>query len=181
MHILPDPAENQSFKGNVIRCVPLLTASGDQSRAPVPCDWTLSYDSLIAEGKAAFAQGEEKKTGMDLLMAHYGMQGVPSYRPGEFSAMQLLKVSVLRYTAKQYRGSDDSSGNYNLADHSLEKLNRSSKCEQILGLCPGCCSCFFVSNACICRHFHLMYRCRGYQRLRTRIEKAIAEMAVFYP
>jgi len=87
-------------------------------RAPVPCDWTLSYDSLIAEGKATLAEGEEKKSGMDSLMAHYGMQGVPSYRPGEFNAMQLLKISVLRYTAKQYRGSDYSSGNYNLADHS---------------------------------------------------------------
>lgn len=86
-------------------------------QAPVPCDWTLSYDSFIAEGKASIAEGDEKKAGMDLLMAHYGMQGTPTYRPGEFNAMKLLKISVIRYTAKQYRGSDYSSGNYNLSNH----------------------------------------------------------------
>ena len=67
---------------------------GGVEQAPVPCDWTLSYDSFIAEGKAGIAEGDEKKDGMNLLMAHYGMLGTPTYRQGEFNAMKILKISV---------------------------------------------------------------------------------------
>ena len=118
MPILQGLVEKWIFWRKVIKyALQSIIFFGGVEQAPVPCDWTLSYDSFIAEGKAGIAEGDEKKDGMNLLMAHYGMLGTPTYRQGEFNAMKILKFSVIRYTAKRYRGSDCSLGNYNLPNY----------------------------------------------------------------
>lgn len=70
----------------------------------LPCDWTTHFRSVIGFGKASLVtDDDEKKLGMDVLMAHH------KAKPGEYEAHNfklaaIVKVEIDEMTGKKYLG-----------------------------------------------------------------------------
>ena len=54
------------------------------------CEYGMNYSSLIGEGCISIADGSEKMHGLELIMAHYGGEGLP------FDEAVVSKTCVLR-------------------------------------------------------------------------------------
>jgi nitroimidazol reductase NimA-like FMN-containing flavoprotein (pyridoxamine 5'-phosphate oxidase superfamily) len=71
-------------------------------RDEVPCEWTAKYRSLIGYGTIEFITGyEEKKKGLDVIMAHYGKTGVNTYKDNHIESIIILKLNIEEISGKQ--------------------------------------------------------------------------------
>lgn len=71
-------------------------------RAEIPCEWTAKYRSLIGYGTIEFITGhEEKKKGLDVIMAHYGKTGVNDYKDNHIENILILKLTITEISGKQ--------------------------------------------------------------------------------
>jgi uncharacterized protein len=66
------------------------------------CDWGMEYRSLAGTGRLSRAAGaEEKREGLDRIMAHAGAQGPHEYDPRVFGATEVLKLEVESISGKK--------------------------------------------------------------------------------
>ena len=71
-------------------------------RDEIPCEWTAKYRSLIGYGTVEFiTDHEEKKKGLDVIMAHYGKTGTNSYKDQNIENIVILKLSIEEISGKQ--------------------------------------------------------------------------------
>lgn len=65
-----------------------------------PCQWTLSYYSVIGFGKAHLAQTDvEKSLGLDVITRHYQGDPLP-YSAEELQRLEVIVIEVDRMTGK---------------------------------------------------------------------------------
>jgi uncharacterized protein len=68
----------------------------------IPCEWTSKYRSVIGYGNIEFITGfEEKKKGLDIIMAHHGRKGQNVYKDSAVESIVVLKLNILEMTGKQ--------------------------------------------------------------------------------
>jgi nitroimidazol reductase NimA-like FMN-containing flavoprotein (pyridoxamine 5'-phosphate oxidase superfamily) len=71
-------------------------------RDEIPCEWTAKYRSLIGYGTIEFiTEHEEKKKGLDVIMAHYGKPGVNIYKDNHIGNIVILKLVIEEISGKQ--------------------------------------------------------------------------------
>ena len=74
----------------------------DLIRNEIPCEWSAKYRSLIGYGTIEFITGhEEKKKGLDVIMAHYGKRGVNTYKDNHVENIVILKLNIEHISGKQ--------------------------------------------------------------------------------
>lgn len=66
------------------------------------CQWGMKYRSIVGTGSVGFIQtSEEKKRGLDLLMAHYGASDAGEYAEAVFNRTEILKLTVKTLSCKK--------------------------------------------------------------------------------
>ena len=71
-------------------------------RDDIPCEWTAKYRSLIGYGTIEFiTDHEEKKKGLDVIMAHYGKTGENTYKDNNIENIIILKLNIEEISGKQ--------------------------------------------------------------------------------
>jgi nitroimidazol reductase NimA-like FMN-containing flavoprotein (pyridoxamine 5'-phosphate oxidase superfamily) len=89
--------ENSNVSFEVESDVELITGE-------LPCEWTTHFRSVIGFGKATVVEDlEEKRLGMDVLMAHH------KAKPGEYDAHNfklaaIVRIDITEMTGKKYLG-----------------------------------------------------------------------------
>jgi nitroimidazol reductase NimA-like FMN-containing flavoprotein (pyridoxamine 5'-phosphate oxidase superfamily) len=72
-----------------------------------PCDWGAKYRSVVGYGTIEFLTDlEQKKAGLDIIMAHYGKTDKNIFQNKEVENLLILKLTIEEITGKQ-------SGNWN--------------------------------------------------------------------
>ena len=67
-----------------------------------PANGPRNTDSLIGYGTIEFITGhEEKKKGLDVIMAHYGKSGVNSYMDNHVENIIIMKLNIEEISGKQ--------------------------------------------------------------------------------
>lgn len=68
----------------------------------IPCRWGAKYTSIIGFGKAEILETEEEKTnGLNIIMKKYSKAGEFTYAPGEFSKLEVIRVTIEEMTCKK--------------------------------------------------------------------------------
>jgi uncharacterized protein len=68
----------------------------------IPCDWGAKYRSVIGYGTIDFITDfEQKKTGLDIIMAHYGKKNDNAYQDKQVEFIVILKLNIEEITGKQ--------------------------------------------------------------------------------
>jgi nitroimidazol reductase NimA-like FMN-containing flavoprotein (pyridoxamine 5'-phosphate oxidase superfamily) len=68
----------------------------------IPCEWTSKYRSVIGYGHIRFiTDTEEKKKGLDIIMAHHGRKGLNVYKDNLLDAIVVLRLDIQEMTGKQ--------------------------------------------------------------------------------
>ena len=66
------------------------------------CDWSMKYDSVIGYGIISVLTGrEEKISGLDVIMAHYGGKGPWDYEERELARTTILQLDIKEMTGKK--------------------------------------------------------------------------------
>lgn len=72
------------------------------TRNEIPCEWSAKYRSLIGYGTIDFITNhEEKKKGLDVIMAHYGKSGANMYKDNNIENIVILKLNIEEISGKQ--------------------------------------------------------------------------------
>ena len=62
---------------------------------PAPCDWGMRYESLVGYGTLSEISDEDlRRRGLDLVMRHYGWNGIGGYRAGTLGTTTVLTLPV---------------------------------------------------------------------------------------
>jgi len=68
---------------------------------PMACDWGMNYESVMGTGDITIVTApEERRQGLDLIMAHYGNSS-PAYLPASLKDTQVLKLTITEMTGKR--------------------------------------------------------------------------------
>lgn len=71
----------------------------------LPCKWTMDYTSVIGLGEAELVEGrDEKKSALDVIMAHYGAVPPFEYSEAALSKMLVIRIAVRSMTCKRSFG-----------------------------------------------------------------------------
>jgi len=66
------------------------------------CDWSTKYRSVIGYGDVEIITDfEEKKKGLDIIMAHYGKPGNNVYKDKQVDFIVILKLNIKQITGRQ--------------------------------------------------------------------------------
>ena len=88
------------LKGNPNVCFEVDLAE-EYVEAEVPCDWTVTYRSVIGFGTAQLLDSEEeKRRALDVILAHYS-DGEYEYPDGALDKVAAVRVDVELMTGKQ--------------------------------------------------------------------------------
>jgi len=69
-----------------------------------PCDWTTRYRSVVGYGTIEFiTDNNQKKEGLDIIMAHYGKTDGNIYQDGNLERVLILKLKIEEISGKQLR------------------------------------------------------------------------------
>lgn len=67
-----------------------------------PCDWSTRYRSIIGYGTIEFITDiDQKREGLDIIMAHYGKIDKNSYRDKSIEKVLILELNIEEITGKQ--------------------------------------------------------------------------------
>ena len=73
----------------------------DLVTGPMACDWGMNYESIMGTGDIAIvADSEERRQGLDAIMAHYGSSS-PVYLAESLEETVVLKLTVMEMTGKR--------------------------------------------------------------------------------
>lgn len=79
-----------------------VEADTELIRADNPCEWGMKYRSVIGFGKASIVEDpEERKRGLDVIMAHYSSERSCEYPPSAFEKAAIIKVRTEHMTGKR--------------------------------------------------------------------------------
>ncbi len=68
---------------------------------PMACDWGMNYESIMGTGQMNIVTDqEERKLGLDVIMAHYGNFSA-TYLPESLRDTEVLKLTVKEMTGKR--------------------------------------------------------------------------------
>ena len=68
---------------------------------PTACDWGMNYESVMGTGGITIVTDpEERRRGLDLIMAHYGSSS-PAYLPASLEDTLVLKLTITEMTGKR--------------------------------------------------------------------------------
>ena len=68
---------------------------------PMACDWGMNYESVMGTGDITIVSDpEERRRGLDLIMAHYG-NASPAYLPAQLEVALVLKLAITEMTGKR--------------------------------------------------------------------------------
>lgn len=68
----------------------------------IPCDWGARYRSVIGYGTIdIITDFEQKKAGLDIIMAHYGKNDKNEYKDKQVDFIVILKLNIEEITGKQ--------------------------------------------------------------------------------
>jgi uncharacterized protein len=68
---------------------------------PMACDWGMNYESIMGSGNMTIVSDpEERKRGLDLIMAHYGSSS-PLYSAEALKDTLVLKLAIKEMTGKR--------------------------------------------------------------------------------
>ncbi len=68
---------------------------------PMACDWGMNYESIMGSGNMTIVSDpEERKRGLDLIMAQYGNSS-PAYSPQSLEDTLVLKLTITEMTGKR--------------------------------------------------------------------------------
>jgi nitroimidazol reductase NimA-like FMN-containing flavoprotein (pyridoxamine 5'-phosphate oxidase superfamily) len=71
-------------------------------RAEQPCDWGMKFSSVIGFGTASVLEDpEEKKSGLDAIMEHYGSKPAQPYPEAVLKHTAVIRVQVEEMTGKK--------------------------------------------------------------------------------
>ena len=71
-------------------------------KSELPCDWGTKYRSVIGYGSIDFVTDfEQKKEGLDILMAQYGKKDHNSFKDKQVEFIVILKLNIDEVTGKQ--------------------------------------------------------------------------------
>ena len=92
-------------KVDLIRTNPRAAFIIDQAleliTGPMACDWGMNYESVMGTGGIAIVKDpEERRRGLDLIMAHYGNPS-PAYLPASLEDTLVLKITITEMTGKR--------------------------------------------------------------------------------
>ena len=72
-------------------------------KGPKACGWSARYESVIGFGRAVFlSDPEEKRRGLDRIMAHYGAEGLFSYPEEVLAKTEVIRIDIKRITGKRH-------------------------------------------------------------------------------
>lgn len=72
------------------------------SRGKRGCDWSMKFSSIIGYGSiSVVTEKEEKITGMNNIMVHYGGEGEYFYDEKLFEQTTILRLKILEMTGKK--------------------------------------------------------------------------------
>lgn len=66
------------------------------------CSYSAHYQSVIAQGRPEFLDGDDKRKGLDLLMAQYTGRSDFTYPQKMLDGMAVYKVTITEITAKEH-------------------------------------------------------------------------------
>jgi uncharacterized protein len=67
-----------------------------------PCRWDTKSRSIVGYGRVEILTDyEEKKRGLDIILAHYGKPGPNAYNEKELQAVVILRIPIESITCKQ--------------------------------------------------------------------------------
>jgi len=70
-------------------------------KSPMACDWGMNYESVMGTGSITIVSDpEERRRGLDLIMAHYGNDS-PAYLPAQLEVTLVLKLAITEMTGKR--------------------------------------------------------------------------------
>ena len=73
----------------------------DLVTGPMACDWGMNYESIMGTGNIAIVtDSEERRQGLDAIMAHYGNSS-PVYLTESLEETVVLKLTVMEMTGKR--------------------------------------------------------------------------------
>jgi hypothetical protein len=79
-----------------------IESAAEITRHPEPCHWGARARSLIGYGRVEIITDlEEKKRGLDIIMAHYGKTDPNVYDGKQLSAVVILRIWIESVTCKQ--------------------------------------------------------------------------------
>ena len=100
-HAAPNGKKMDLLKKNNRVCFEIEYAQ-EIVKGQEPCDWTTRYRSVIGYGEVEVITGhEEKKKGLDVIMAHYGKSGENRYDEASLARMVILKLTITGVTGKE--------------------------------------------------------------------------------
>jgi nitroimidazol reductase NimA-like FMN-containing flavoprotein (pyridoxamine 5'-phosphate oxidase superfamily) len=66
------------------------------------CKWTTNYRSVVGYGEVEIiTEHKQKKNGLDIIMAHYGMQKNVEYEEKQIESIIIIKLNITKITGKQ--------------------------------------------------------------------------------
>lgn len=78
-----------------------MDCSHDLCLAETACGCTMGFESVCGNGELVLVEGDEKRHGLTVLMAHYKDSGNPHFEPAMLKATAVLKLTVKSMTAKR--------------------------------------------------------------------------------
>jgi nitroimidazol reductase NimA-like FMN-containing flavoprotein (pyridoxamine 5'-phosphate oxidase superfamily) len=101
VHSAPEGRKIDILKRGGKVCFEVESASAIVRHAE-PCHWGAKARSLIGYGSVEIITDlEEKKRGLDVIMAHYGKAGPNAYDEKQLRAVVILRISIESVTCKQ--------------------------------------------------------------------------------
>ena len=67
-----------------------------------PCEWGTTYSSIVGAGHLEeLTDEDERRHGLELIMAHYGYERRPHFAPGSLQATSVLRLRVSELSGKK--------------------------------------------------------------------------------
>jgi nitroimidazol reductase NimA-like FMN-containing flavoprotein (pyridoxamine 5'-phosphate oxidase superfamily) len=106
IHSAPTGKKIDLLKENPLVCFEVEQRT-DIIENEVACKWSTLYRSVVGYGNVEIVTDfEEKKRGLEIIMAHHGFKGKMEFDRKEVEFIVILKLSITTMTGKQ-------SGNWN--------------------------------------------------------------------
>lgn len=101
IHSAPQGKKIDLLKKNNKVCFE-LEQMAEIKKAPLACNWTTSYRSIIGYGFVdILSDPEEKKKGLEIIMTHHGAPEEMKFEDNQVEPIVILKLTITRLTAKK--------------------------------------------------------------------------------
>jgi uncharacterized protein len=100
-HCAREGRKLEAMRANPRVCFELDTGH-ELVTGPAPCSWGMKYASIVGYGTLSEVTDEaERKTGLDLIMRHYGWSGETSYPDAALAPAAILSLRASELCGKR--------------------------------------------------------------------------------